>query len=62
VLSISKIPLNIAKDSIATRVSDQGKIEVVPPSTPRFNYDPVTLQPLGLLIEPEAVNLITQSD
>ena len=37
-------------------------IEVVPPNTLRFNYDPVTLQPLGLLIEPEAENLLDISD
>jgi hypothetical protein len=35
---------------------------VVPPNTPRFNCDPVTLVPLGLLIEPEAENLIPISD
>ena len=54
VLNISKIPLNIVRESIATRVNELGKIEVVPANTPRFNYDPVTLEPLGLLIEPEA--------
>jgi len=49
-------------DSIATRASELGFMESVPPNTPRFNYDPVTLEPLGLLIEPEAENLITKSD
>ncbi len=62
VLSISKIPLNVVRGSIATRVNDQGKIENVPANTPRFNYDPLTLEPLGLLIEPESENLIAISN
>jgi len=37
VLSISRISLNVARDSIATRVIEQGLIEVIPPNTPRFN-------------------------
>jgi hypothetical protein len=43
-------------------VNEQGVIEVVPPNTPRFNYDPVTLAPLGLLMEPEAENMIDTGD
>jgi hypothetical protein len=62
VLAITKIPLNVARDSTATRVNAHGVIEVVPPNTPRFNYDPVTLEPLGLLIEPQAENLISTSN
>jgi hypothetical protein len=62
VLTITKVPLNVARDSIATRINELGFIESVPPNTPRFTYDPLTLEPLGLLIEPEAENLITQSD
>ena len=58
VLSISKIPLSIARDNIATRVKAQGFIEVVPPNTIRYNHDLVTLAPLGALIEPEDKNLI----
>jgi hypothetical protein len=45
VLTITKVPLNVVRDTIATRVSEQGLIEVVPPNMPRFNYDPVTLEP-----------------
>ena len=58
VLAISKVALDVARDSSATHVNEQGVIEVVPPNTPRFNYNPVTLAPLGLLLEPEAENLI----
>jgi hypothetical protein len=50
VLSISKIPLSVAWDSIATCVNDLGLIEIVPANTARYHYDPVTLAPLGLLI------------
>ncbi len=47
VLAITKVALNIARDSIATRVNELGLIEVVPPNTPRFTYDPATLAPQG---------------
>ncbi len=54
VLSFSEIRFSVGLDSTATRVNAQGLIEVVPPNTPRFTHDPITLAPLGLLIEPEA--------
>ena len=38
--------------SIATRVNAQGLIEVVPADTLRFDHDPVTLPPKGMLLEP----------
>ncbi len=38
VLSISKTPLKIARDSVATRVNDFGLMESVPPNTPRSRY------------------------
>ena len=41
VLTITKLPLKVARDSIATRVNELGLIEIVPPNTPRFNYDPL---------------------
>ena len=40
VLNISKIHLNVTRDSTATRVKKQGFIKVVPPNTPRFTHDP----------------------
>jgi hypothetical protein len=62
VLYILKIPLNVARDIVAIRVNDVGMIESVPPNTPRFTYDAVTLEPLGLLIYPEAENLVATGD
>ena len=57
-----KFPLNIASFIVATRVNDLDLIESVPPNAPRYTYDPVSLEPLGLLIDPEAENLIAISD
>ena len=44
--------------SLATRVNRNGVIEVVPANTPRINFDPVTGQCLGLLVEPTSQNRI----
>ncbi len=57
-LTITKVPLVLIRDSVSTRVNNPGLIELVPANTPRYTYDPVTLAPLGLLIEAEAENLI----
>ena len=40
----------------------QGLIEVVPADNPRFDHDPVTLAPKGLLIEEERTNLFNNSN
>ena len=50
------------RDNISTRVNDLGLIEIVPANTTRYHYDPVNLAPLGLLIEPEAQQLIAPGD
>ena len=60
--TITKVPLDVVRVSIETRVNDLGLIEVVPTNTVRYHYDPVTLVPLGLLVEPEAENLIDTGD
>lgn len=46
----------------ATRVNSSGLIETVNADLPRFDYDPVTLAPKGLLIEESRVNTLTYSD
>jgi hypothetical protein len=48
--------------SIATRVNEQGLIEVVPADTPRFDHDSITLAPKGLLLEEARTNIITRSN
>ena len=42
-----------------TRVNSAGLI--VASTTPRFDYDPVTLAPLGLLVEEARTNLLLRS-
>ena len=45
----------------ATRVNSSGLIEGVNANLPRFDYDPSTLAPKGLLIEGQRANLFTYS-
>ena len=46
----------------ATRVNASGLIETVAADTPRFDYDPVTLECKGLLIEEARTNVCLQSN
>jgi len=45
----------------ATCVNSSGLIEIVNANLPRFDYDPVTLAPKGLLIEEQRANLVLYS-
>jgi hypothetical protein len=45
----------------ATRVNSNGLIEIVDANLPRFDYDPTTLAPKGLLIEETRANLLLHS-
>ena len=45
----------------ATRVNSSGLIEIINADLPRFDYDFVTLQPKGLLIEEARTNLVRNS-
>lgn len=49
------------RSSSATRVNTAGVVETVPANVPRFDHDPVTLAPLGLLVEQQSTNLFTFS-
>lgn len=46
----------------ATRVNSSGLIETVNANLPRFDYDPVTFLPRGLLIEETRANIIGSSN
>jgi len=46
----------------ATRVNSSGFVEVVNANLPRFDHDPATLAPRGLLIEEQRTNLVTYSE
>ena len=54
--------ITFTRASSATRVNSSGLIEAVASNAPRFDYDPVTLQPKGLLIEEQRTNLLTYSE
>jgi hypothetical protein len=49
--------ITFSRNTTATRVNQSGLIESVAINAPRFDYDPVTLQPKGLLIEEQRTNL-----
>lgn len=46
----------------ATVVNAKGLIEIVSPGVPRFDHDPDTLAPKGLLVEEERTNLLKHSE
>ena len=54
--------ITFSRGTGATRVNASGFIETVGNTTPRFDYDPVTLAPRGLLIEEARTNLVLQSE
>lgn len=53
--------ITFTRASSATRVNSSGLVETVASDQPRFDYDPVTLQPKGLLIEEQRTNLLLNS-
>jgi len=53
--------ISFTRPSPATRVNASGLIETVASNVARFDYDPVTLAPQGLLIEEQRTNLFTYS-
>ena len=53
--------ITFSRGTGATRINASGFIETVGNTTPRFDYDPVTLAPRGLLIEEARTNLLTYS-
>jgi hypothetical protein len=46
----------------ATRVNSSGLVEIVNANLPRFDYDPATLAPKGLLIEEVRTNALLRSE
>ena len=49
------------RSTTGTRVNSSGLIETVAINQPRFDYDPVTHAPKGILIEEQRTNLLTRS-
>ena len=54
--------ITFTRTTSGTRVGPDGYIEVIPADQPRFDFDPVTGECLGLLIEGQRENLITYSE
>lgn len=54
--------ITFTRESIATRVNRFGKIETVDWNVPRINYDPVTGECLGFLIEEARTNVLMNSN
>lgn len=54
--------ITFTRASTATFVGSNGLIQSAAINSPRFDYDPVTLAPKGLLIEEQRVNLLLRSE
>ena len=54
--------ITFSRGTIGTRVNRNRLIETVPANVPRFDYDPVTGECKGLLIEESRQNLLTYSE
>jgi hypothetical protein len=54
--------ITFTRTSSATRVNSDGLIEVVSANSPRFDFDPISGESLGLLVEEQRVNYALQSE
>jgi hypothetical protein len=54
--------ITFTRASSGTRVNSSGVIESIASNLPRFDYDPATLAPKGLLIEEQRTNLMLYSE
>lgn len=54
--------MTVSRNGAATRINKDGLIESVPANVPRFNFDPITGEFLGVLVEPAATNLLLYSE
>lgn len=53
--------ITLSRSTSGTYFDNTGTRQVAAPNQPRFDYDPVTLQPLGLLIESTRTNFLLNS-
>ena len=54
--------ITFTRSTTATFVGSNGLIQSAAIDAPRFDFDPVTLAPLGILIEEQRVNLLLRSE
>ncbi len=45
--AVISFQVTIDRNSTTLRINEDGQLEVVPPITPRYTYDPVTFHALG---------------
>ncbi len=60
--TVSYLVASFTWASVATVVNSQGLIEVVAPDTPRFDHDPVSGAPKGLLLEESRTSVLIRSN
>lgn len=53
--------ITFTRGSIGTFVNKNGLIEIAPANIPRFDYDPISGECRGLLVEEQRTNLVTNS-
>lgn len=54
--------ITFTRDSIATRTNGDGYVERVANNIPRFDFDPITMESKGLIIEESRTNLLKYSE
>lgn len=54
--------ITFVRGTLGSRFNSSGVLEMIPVNQPRFDYDPLTSQALGLLIEEARTNLGVQSN
>ena len=54
--------ITFTRSTTATFTGSNGQLQTAAINAPRFGYDPVTLAPLGLLIEEQRTNMLTFSE
>jgi hypothetical protein len=52
---------SFTRNSIGTYYDSTGTLQTATANTPRFDYDPITLQPKGILIEEQRTNFVKNS-
>lgn len=54
--------ITFTRDSIATRTNQDGYVSLVANNVPRFDFDPITMESKGLIIEESRTNLLKYSE
>ncbi len=59
---VSDVPLQFTRNTIGTYVDANGIIQTAAAGEPRYTYDPITGEELGLLVEESRTNSFTYSN